>query len=80
MWISSTKAFNTHQILKAKDTRALGTCFLTKTELRVLVLTKRHAGSGNEIGDSMASSLAHASFSRASGYKLVKMAGILSIV
>ena len=31
MWISSTKAFNTHQILKAKDTRALGTCFLTKT-------------------------------------------------
>ena len=66
MWMRSTKAFNTHwknqesrnlalkeqqyQILKAKDTRALGTSLLIIPELRVLVLTKRHVGSGNEIG------------------------------
>ena len=36
--------------LKAKDTRALGTGWLIIPELRVLVLTKRHVGSGNEIG------------------------------
>ena len=36
-------------ILKAKDTRALGTSLLIIPELRALVLTKRHVGSGNEI-------------------------------
>ena len=36
--------------LKAKDTRALGTSLLIIPALRVLVLTKRHVGSGNEIG------------------------------
>ena len=35
--------------LKAKDTRALGTSLLIIPELRVLVLTKRHVVSGNEI-------------------------------
>ena len=35
--------------LKAKNTRALGTSLLIIPELRVLVLTKRHVGSGNEI-------------------------------
>ena len=39
-----------YQILKVKDTRALGTSLLIIPELRVLVLTKRHVGSGNEIG------------------------------
>ena len=41
-----------YQILKAKATKALGTSFrlLIIPELRVLVLTKRHVGSGNEIG------------------------------
>ena len=39
-----------YQILKAKDTRALGTSLLIIPEFRVLVLTKRHVGSGNEIG------------------------------
>ena len=39
-----------YQILKAKDTRALGTSLLIIPELRVLVLTKRHVGSGNEMG------------------------------
>ena len=34
---------------KAKNTRALGTSLLIIPELRVLVLTKRHVGSGNEI-------------------------------
>ena len=34
---------------KAKDTRALGTSLLIIPELRVLVLTKRRVGSGNEI-------------------------------
>ena len=34
-----------YQILKAKDTRALGTSLLIIPELRVLVLTKRHVGS-----------------------------------
>ena len=34
---------------KLKDTRALGTSLLIIPELRVLVLTKRHVGSGNEI-------------------------------
>ena len=38
-----------YQILKAKDTKALGTSLLIIPELRVLVLTKRHLGSGNEI-------------------------------
>ena len=38
-----------HQILKAKATKALGTSLLIIPELRVLVLTKRHVGSGNEI-------------------------------
>ena len=38
-----------YQILKAKDTRALGTSLLITPELRVLVLTKRHVGSKNEI-------------------------------
>ena len=41
-----------YQILKAKDTRALGTSLLIIPELRVLVLTKRHVGSGNKIGNS----------------------------
>ena len=61
----STKAFNTHwknqesrnlalkeqqyQNLKAKDRWALGTSLLIIPELRVLVPTKRHVGSGNEI-------------------------------
>ena len=36
--------------LKAKDTTALGTSLLIIPELRALVLTKRHVGSGNEIG------------------------------
>ena len=64
MWIRSTKAFNTHwtreveiwfestkyQILKAQATKALGTSLLIiPAELRVLVLTRRHVGSGNEI-------------------------------
>ena len=65
MWIRSPKALNTHwknwesrnlalkeqqyQILQAKDTRALGTSLLIIPELRVLVLTKRHVGSRNEI-------------------------------
>ena len=40
--------FGFDQILKAKDTRALGTSLLIILELRVLVLTKRHVGSGNE--------------------------------
>ena len=38
-----------YQILKAIDTRALGTSLLIIPELRVLVLTKRHVGSENEI-------------------------------
>ena len=38
-----------YQILKAKDTKALGTSLLIIPELCVLVLTKRHLGSGNEI-------------------------------
>ena len=38
-----------YQILKARNTRALGTDLLIIPELRVLVLTKRHMGSGNEI-------------------------------
>ena len=38
-----------YQILKAKDTRAPGTSLLIIPELHVLVLTKRHVGSGNEI-------------------------------
>ena len=38
-----------YQILKAKYTRALGTSLLIIPELRVLVLTKRHVGSGNEV-------------------------------
>ena len=35
--------------LKARNARALGTSLLIIPELRVLVLTKRHVGSGNEI-------------------------------
>ena len=38
-----------YQILKARNTRALGTSLLFIPELPVLVLTKRHVGSGNEI-------------------------------
>ena len=38
-----------YQILKAKDTWALETTWLIIPELCVLVLTKRHVGSGNEI-------------------------------
>ena len=38
------------QILKAKDTGTPGTSLLIIPELHVLVLTKRHVGSGNEIG------------------------------
>ena len=34
---------------KSKATKALGTSMLIIPELRVLVLTKRHVGSGNEI-------------------------------
>ena len=40
-----------YQVLKAKATKALGTSLLIIPELRVLVLTKRHVGSGNEIGE-----------------------------
>ena len=40
-----------YSILKAKVTRALGTSLLIIPELRVLMLTKRHVGSGNEIGE-----------------------------
>ena len=40
-----------YQILKAKAAKALGTSLLIIPELRVLVLTKRHVGSGNEIGE-----------------------------
>ena len=69
MWICSTKAFNTHwknqesrnlalkeqqyQNLKEKDAWALVTSQLIIPELRVLVLTKRHVGSGNEIESSL---------------------------
>ena len=35
--------------LKAKDRRALGTSLLIIPELRVLLLAKRHVGSGNKI-------------------------------
>ena len=38
---------------KINDTRALGMSLLVIAELRVLVLTKRHMGSGNEIGTKM---------------------------
>ena len=38
-----------YQILEAKDTKALGTSLWIIPELHVLVLTKRHVGSGNEI-------------------------------
>ena len=38
-----------YQILKAKDTRALGMSLLIIPELPVLVLTKRNVGSGSEI-------------------------------
>ena len=38
-----------YQNLKAKDAWALGTSLLIIPELRVLALTKRHVGSGNEI-------------------------------
>ena len=38
-----------YQILQAKDTSAQGTRMLMIPELHVLVLTKRHASSGNEI-------------------------------
>ena len=34
---------------KSKATKALGTSLLIIPELRVLLLTKRHVGSGNEI-------------------------------
>ena len=44
-----------YQILKAKDTRALGTSLLIIPELHVSVLTKRHVGSGNEIGNHVTS-------------------------
>ena len=40
-----------YQILKAKNTRAPRTSLLIIPELRVLVLTKRHVGSGNEIAE-----------------------------
>ena len=43
-----------YQILKAKDTRALGTSLLIIPELRVLVLTKRHVDSGSEIAQALA--------------------------
>ena len=42
--------YRTWPILKAKDKRALGTSLLIIPELRVLVLTKRQVGPGNEIG------------------------------
>ena len=38
---------------KINDARALGMSLLIIPELRVLVLTKRHMGSGNEIGTKM---------------------------
>ena len=39
-----------YQILKAKDTKFLGTRLLITPELRLLGLTKKHVGSGNDIG------------------------------
>ena len=45
IWLKRTAV----SILKAKNTRALGTSLLIIPEFRVLVLTKRHVGSGNEI-------------------------------
>ena len=47
---ASTSKAQQYQILKAKATKALGTSWLNIPELRVLVLTKRHVGSQNEIG------------------------------
>ena len=45
-----------YQILKAKDTRALKTSLLIYIpELGVVVLTKRHVGSGNETEEEKAS-------------------------
>ena len=46
-----------YQILKAKDTWALGTRLLIIPELLVLVLTKRHEGFGNEIVETQANAL-----------------------
>ena len=43
----------------AKDAWALGTSLLIISELRVLVLTKRHVGSGNEIVISLIQRHAH---------------------
>ena len=42
-------ALKGQKISKAKDTGALGTRLLIIPELRVMVLTKRHVGSENEI-------------------------------
>ena len=42
-----------YQILKAKDTRALGTSLLIILELHVVVLTNRHVGSGSEIEETL---------------------------
>ena len=66
-WMHSTKAFNMHwknqeslnlalkekqyHILKANDTWDLGMRLLIIPELCVLMLTKRHVGSGNKIID-----------------------------
>ena len=41
--------FGSETTVKAKDTWALGTSLLIIPELRVLVLTKRQLGSGNDI-------------------------------
>ena len=38
-----------YQVLKAKATKALGTSLLIIREFHILVLTKRHVGSGNKI-------------------------------
>ena len=50
--------------LKEKDARALGTSLLIIPELRVLVLTKRHVGSWNEIGLLSDRALTHCSTKR----------------
>ena len=42
-----------YQNLKTNDGWALGTSLLIIPELRVLVLTKRHVGSGNEVASGL---------------------------
>ena len=63
--------------LKAKNMRALGTSLLIIPELRVLVLTKRHVGSGNEIAGFFAISFPEPLFS---GNEIRFFAGFLSVL